>query len=293
MSGIETLYGVLLILALLLNGVAIAGRTTLGSLIAPAREGGLIVRIVALDLVLVPLVVVAAATLLGVDPVTRAGLVIVSAASCGPIAIALTRIAHGDVPLSVTLVVGLGALNLMTVPIVTGLLLPAGITIPLGTLVTTLLGLAVAPLVIGRLISVAATRLRIADVTYARGLGVAQRVGDVALAGAVTTALLLDTRAVIEVLAGPVLIVTAVSLAVITLAARAITPDPERRRTVAIAINARAVGLALTLATLHLGAVPGLRATILAYGGLTQLIPVLVVLVGRRVRGGGVSAPTG
>jgi len=68
----------------------------------------------------------------------------------------------------------------------------------------------------------------------------------------------------------------------VTVASRAVTRDPLRVRTLAITLNARAVGLALTLATLHLGAVPGLRTTVLAYGGLTQLVPIIVVLGLRR-----------
>jgi predicted Na+-dependent transporter len=109
---------------------------------------------------------------------------------------------------------------------------------------------------------------------------------DVTLFGAVTTAFLLDTRELIAALRGPVLGIAFVVMLVVTLCARAVTDDPARVRTVALTINARAVGLALALATLHLGDVEGLRATILAYGGLTQLVPILVVLIGRRLNAG-------
>lgn len=285
MNGVETLYGVLLVLALVLNGITIAARTPLASLLAPVREGGLMARVLLIDLVLVPLVVIGTATLLDVDDVTRAALVIVSAASCGPISIALARIGRGDVPLNVTLVIGLGALNLVTVPIVTTLLLPTGITIPLGALLSTLLGLAVAPLLIGRGIGLAAERIGVSSERLTRTLSGARRIGDLSLTGAVTTALFLEPRMVFDVLTGRVSIVALVTMTVVTLAARLVTSDPARVRTVAIAINARAVGLALTLATLHLGAVPGLRATVLAYGGLTQIVPILVVLVLRRLPG--------
>lgn len=290
MTGVEALYGVFLVLALVLNGIAVAAVTPLASLAAPLREGGLMLRVLVLDLALVPLIVVGMGVLLDVDEVTRAALVIVSAASCGPISIALTRLARGDVPLSVTLVVGLGALNLVTVPIVTDLLLPSGITIPLGALFSSLLGLAVVPLVLGRVVGTIATRARVPAGRLARGLSAARRTGDVALGGAIATALLLDTRAVLDVLTGRVLIVALVAMVLVALAARVITSDRARVRTIAIAINARAVGLALTLASLHLGAVPGLRATILAYGGITQLVPILVVLALRRLPGRKVGA---
>ena len=283
MSGIETLYGTLLIVALVLNGVAVAGLTPLRTLLAPIREARLLVTIVLLDLVLVPLVVVGTATLLDVDAVTRAALVIVSSASCGPIAIAITRVGRGDVPLSVTLVVGLGALNVVTVPIVTGLLLPSSITIPAGALVSSLFGLAVAPLLLGVLVKDVARRASVARIRFVTAIRRLRTVGDVALLGAVTTALFLDPRGVVQVLSGPVLVVALVAMATIAGASRLVTSDPARVRTLAITLNARAVGLALTLATLHLGSVPGLRTTVLAYGGLTQLVPIVVVLALRGV----------
>ena len=283
MVGIEGLYAVLLITALALNGIAIAGVTPVRELAAPLREWSLIARILALDLLIVPLVAVGGAILLDVDPVTRAGLVIVSAASSGPIGIALSRIARGDVPLSVTVVVGLGALNLVTVPIVTSLLLPAGIEIPVLTLLTSLIGLAVAPLLLGRLVAHVRRRTWIEDAGYLRLIGRARRIADIALAGAVSTALLLEPRDVLAVLAGPVLAIALAVMLAVTLGARAVSSDPARIRTVAITINARAVGLALALATLHLDAVEGLRATILAYGGLTQVVPLLFVLIARRM----------
>lgn len=278
-AGLETLYGLLLVGALVLNGIAIAGNTPLSALFEPVREGRLLGRIVALDLLIVPAVVVGTATLLGVGPVGLAGLVIVSAASSGPIGMALTRIARGDVPLSVTLVVGLGMLNLVTVPLVTWLLLPAGITIPITSLMTSLAGLAVAPLLIGRLFARVTQAARLSGPTVLRILAGVRRTGDVLLLGAIATALLLEPSEVLEALTGPVLIVAVVAMLAISLTARLVTSDPRRVRTVAITVNARAIGLALTLATLHLGDVAGLRAVILAYGGLTQMVPVLTVLL--------------
>ncbi len=283
MAGIESLYAVLLLTALALNGIAIGSVTRLAQLTAPVREAGLVARIMMLDVVIVPLIVIGTTVTLDVDPATRAGLVLVSAASSGPIGIALSRIARGDVPLSVTIVVGLGALNLVTVPLVTTLLLPAGITIPIMTLLTSLVGLAVAPLLLGRLVARIRDMTGTGEVAYGRLIGLVRRIADVALAGAVTTALFLEPREVLAVLGGPVLGIACVVMLVVALTARAVTDDPARIRTVAITINARAVGLALALATLHLGDVEGLRATILAYGGLTQIVPILVVLIGRRL----------
>lgn len=283
MSRVETLYTVLLVAALLLNGIAIAGATTVRQLLSPLRDVRTITLIVLIDLVILPLVVIGSATLLDVDPVTRAGLVLVAAASCGPIGMALTRIVRGDVPLSVTLVLGLGALNVLTVPIITSLLLPEGFTIPLATLLTSLAGLAVTPLLLGRLVTRVLARTGASDGRTTAVLTGAGRVADVSLAGAIGMALLLEPREIVDTLAGPVLPVAFLTMVVIVAAARMVTDDPDVRRTIAVTINARAVGLALAVATLHLPDVDGLRAVVLAYGGLTQAVPTLVALSLRRV----------
>jgi bile acid:Na+ symporter, BASS family len=277
----ETAYAALLIIALVLNGIALAGSTPLRVFFAPLRERRLVAGVVALDLVVVPLVAVGLAVLLRLDPVTRAALVIVAAASCGPIGIALSRVARGDMPLAVTTVVGLGALNIATVPLITRVLLPD--SIPLGplTIATSLLGLVIAPLLTGRLVDHLTTRLAVAHARREHWLAVIGRAADVSLAGAVGVAVFLEPQAAIEVLRGPVSLIALVVMTTVTLAARLITPDPARRRSIAITVNARAVGLALTLTALHLGDVPGLRTTVLAYGGLTQVVPLLVVLLAR------------
>lgn len=287
MIDVETVYGVVLVLALLLNGVAITTSTPLRELLAPLREGGLILRIMVLDLIIVPVVAVGMSALLDVDPVLRAAIVIVAAASAGPIGMALTRVARGDVPLSATIVVGLGALNLLTVPLITSLLLPRGVMIPLASLLTSLVGLAVAPLLLGRLVAVTLARAPAREATLATVRRGSQRGSDVLLGIAVSIALVIEPREALDALVGPVSLIAVVMMLVVALGARLITSDLVRVRTLAITLNARAVGLALTLATLHLGDVAGLRASILAYGGLTQILPLALVLLlsARRRRG--------
>jgi bile acid:Na+ symporter, BASS family len=270
--------------ALILNGIALAGATPLGRFFAPLREGRLILGILALDVLVVPVVAVGLATLLGLDAVTRSALVIVAAASAGAIGIALTRVGRGDVPLAVTTVVGLGALNLFTVPLITGLLLPDSVPLPPATIATSLFGLVVAPLVAGRVFAVITSRAHVHPERSGRWLAVVGRIADVSLASAVTVAVLLDPRETLAVLLGPVTPIAVVVMLVVVACARLLTDDPARRRTIAITINARAVGLALTLTALHLGDVPGLRSTVLAYGGLTQLVPILLVLILNRRR---------
>ena len=281
-SSVETLYAVLLIVALVLNGIALTGSTTLRELFAPLRETRLVASVMTLDTVLVPVLVVVLALLLRLDDVTRAGLVIVAAASAGPIGVALSRVGRGDTALSVTLVTGIGLFNLATVPLVTSLLLPEGITFSIGPVLTSLVSLLVVPLLAGRAVAVTLTRSGASDESRTRLLSVVGRAASVSLAGAVVVALFLEPELVTDVLAGPVTLIAIVVMLVVTLAARTLTADAARRRTISLVVNARAVGLALTLTALHLGDVEGLRATVLAYGGLTQLIPITVVLIARR-----------
>lgn len=281
MDMIETTYAVLLVIALVLNGIALAGATPLRRFFAPLREGRLILGILALDVVVVPLVTVGLASLLGLDEVTRAAIVIVAAASAGAIGIALTRVGRGDVPLAVTTVLGLGVLNLFTVPLVTGLLLPDSVPLSPSTIVSSLIGLAVAPLLAGRVFAHLMIRARVAPERSARWLAVVGRVADLSLGGAVTVAVLLEPRETVAVLIGPVSIIAVVAMLTIAAGAKLLTADEGRRRAIIITVNARAVGLALTLTALHLGDVPGLRTTVLAYGGLTQAAPILLILAAR------------
>lgn len=283
MRGIETLYTVLLIGALVLNGVALTGATPLAAFFTPLREGRIIGSAVGLDTLVIPTVVIGLAFLLRLDDVTRAGLIIVAAASAGPIGVALARVAHGDIPLSVTLVTGIGLMNLITVPAITGLLLPESVPLPVGPVLTSLLSLLVLPLLLGRLVGVGLSRWNVPTVRRTRLLSTVGSAATACLVGAVSAALFLEPRLVLQVLAGPVTLIAIVTMVIVTIIARAITPEPDRRRTIAVVINARAVGLALTLTALHFGDIPGLRATVLAYGGLTQLVPIIVVLGMRRM----------
>lgn len=282
MGGIETLYTVLLIAALVLNGVALTGATPLAEFFAPLRERRIISSAVGLDTLIVPAIVIGLAFLLRLDDVTRTGLIIVAAASAGPIGVALARVARGDIPLAVTLVTGIGLLNLITVPVITGLLLPKSVPLPVGPVLTSLLGLLVLPLLLGRLVSVGLARWNVPTATRTRLLSTVGSTATACLVGAVGVALFLEPELTLQVLTGPVTLIAIVTMVAVTLIARAITPDAARRRTIAVVINARAVGLALTLTALHFGDVPGLRATVLAYGGLTQLVPIIVVLGARR-----------
>jgi predicted Na+-dependent transporter len=147
---------------------------------------------------------------------------------------------------------------------------------------TSLVGLLLVPLLLGRLFNLALIRAATSDATRARLLGGIGGAASVSLLGAVSVAAFLEPRLVLAGLAGPITPIAIITMLAVAWLARAITQDPARRRTIAVVINARAVGLSLTLTALHFGDVPGLRAAVLTYGGLTQLVPIVVVLAARR-----------
>ena len=284
MPAIETLYAGLLVAALALNGIAVAGRTTLATLFAPLREVRLVLPVLAIDLLLVPLIVVPLALLTGLDDGVRAGLVLIAAASAGAIGIALARIVRGDIPLAVSTVVGLGALNLLTVPLLTGLLLPSSVEVSLGALTSSVLLLAVLPLLVGRAFARSPILARRSTEQQERLLKRTGSLSTLLLLAAIMVAATLDARAVLEVLRGPTSAIAAVTMVAIALATRIVTRDPARWRSLVVVLNARAAGLALALAAIHLGTVPAVRATVLAFGGLTQVVPPLLLLAHRGLR---------
>jgi len=279
---LELVYTILLVVALVLNGVALTGSTPLSAFFGPLRETRLITSAVAIDTLVVPVIVLGLALALGLDDVTRAGLVIVVACSAGPIGIALARVARGDLALAVTLVTGIGVLNLLTVPAVTGVLLPQSLALPTGPLLSSLVGLVVVPLALGRALDALLTWRGTTDAARARLLAGIGRMASASLLGAVSVAALLEPQLVASVILGPVTAIALVAMVSVTFLSRAITPDPARRRALSVVLNARAVGLALTVTALNLGDVPKLRATVLAYGGLTQVLPIAGVLIARR-----------
>jgi len=283
-SDLQTVYTVLLIVGLGLNGLGVGARHDLAELRAPQRDRRTLAVALGFDLLVVPVLLLGTAWLLDVDAATWTGLVLAAACSAGAIGVALARLGRGDVPLAVALVTGLGLLNLLTIPVVTGLLLPSSLTLPLEELLYSLLGLLVLPLLAGR--------------ALARWRGFAQRpepererliarilgLADVSLLAAISVAVLLDPRAMGAALIGPVPVTGLAVMVGTAVILRSIGMAGAQRRTLLLVTNARAMGLALTLAALHLPGEPVIRGTLLAVGGLTQGLPVLVLLAARGLR---------
>jgi bile acid:Na+ symporter, BASS family len=276
----EQVYTVLLIAALLTNGIAVAGATPMRELFAPLRRPRVVLAAFLIDIVLVPAALLIPAYLIGLDSGVRAGLVLVAASSAGPIGIALTRMVRGDMPLAVTIVTTFGALNLITVPLIAELLLPTGIRLPLLPVTVSLFGLVIAPLLVGRAWGALAIRRGLEQQAVERTLARVGTASSVLLLLAVSTAITLDVREMGSLLVGPITLITLCVMALVLVGVLLTDRDHARRRTLAVVLNARGAGIALAVATLHLPGVPGVRPAVLAFSGLTQVLPTLILLAG-------------
>ena len=285
MSTAESVYSVLIALGLLLNGLAIASGTPMRVLLAPLGDRRLLLGAVVIDLVLVPVALLAPAVVLALQPGETAGLVLLAAASTGPIGIALTRIGRGDVPATVAIVTALGTANLVTVPVLLAVLLPEAAGVPAHEVGRTLLLLLVVPLAAGGVLRRVLARRRWhpeAVTRLTRRLGAASTA---CIGAAVTVGLAIDPRGIVVQLLGPPLVPALLMISMAWMAATLLTGDGPRRRALWLTSTARSVGVALAVAAIHLPGAADTRATVLAVGGLTQALPILLLLARDRTTG--------
>jgi malate permease and related proteins len=105
-------------MALLLSGALIADHMNLRSL----KEGGCTIAVATLIRIgLVPLIIMAAARFLPLDPSLKAVLIIQAAMPAGIFSIVVTKVHHGDVPTALQVVLGTSLIGLITIPLWLGL----------------------------------------------------------------------------------------------------------------------------------------------------------------------------
>lgn len=274
----ETVYGALVTVALLLNGAAVACGSPLRRLLAPLRERRLVVGAVVLDLFVVPLALLGPAAALGVTPEAFAGLVLLAAASTGPIGVALTRIARGDVAATVSIVTALGVANVVTVPALMLLLLDEPLVVPVAAVGRSLVVLLVAPLAVGALVRRVLERRQRHPEAIARTARVLGSASTLVLGGALLTGLAIDPAGILRTAVGAPAVTGLVMVGAGGLGAAVLTRDRRRRRALWLTATARSVGVALAVLALHLPDATDARATVLAVGGLGQGLPLLILL---------------
>ena len=275
---LDLAYAVALIATLWLTAISLGMAHDLRDMAVGRRRRALVARLVVLDSVVVPLVVVALVALLGVPAPYAQGLLIVGAAAAGPLGLKTTQLARGDVPLAIGLVVVLELLNLVTMPAWTAVFFPGVGALPLAEIVRTLaLGILV-PLLIGF-----AIRARLPGVARATARGAAVA-SSIALATLVAIVVVRDGTALIDALGSgvPAVAVAAVLIAMV-LGWWAGGPDPASRRTGAFVSSVRANAPALAVATTAFGATSPAVSAIVVFGLCSVvLVPVAAFAIGER-----------
>ena len=217
--------------------------------------------------------VYALARLLSVPEGFTAGLVLVGAASAGVIGLAVVRLADGDIPLAMGLVIVLEAGNLITIPVWSTILLPEQVRPPVGDVVGTLVIGILVPFLVGS--GLRALRPERAQV-WARALSVTSAVG---FAVAVGIVVWLDVGKLFDAWAALVPIVAlATSLAALGAGWVASGPLRPSRATGAVIVAMRANAPALAVTSATYGATSEAAAAIVVFALVSYVVaPVFAI----------------
>jgi predicted Na+-dependent transporter len=121
---------------------------TLREIIEPLRNPRFIIAALALNFFIVPAVAWLLATIIGLAPDVRIGLLLIACAAGAPMAPKLVQVAKGDAATAVALVALLIAVTVLFAPLALPLLLP-GVTVDSGSIATQLAFQMLLPLAIG------------------------------------------------------------------------------------------------------------------------------------------------
>jgi len=243
-----------------------------GEVAAAMADRRRFVSIVVLDAVAIPLVVYALVRVLAVPEGYAAGLILVGAASAGAIGLAVVRLADGDVPLAIGLIVVLELGNLVTIPIWSTLLLSGQVRPPLGDVVATLVLGVLLPLLVG-------TGLRRARPERARRWARAlRRVSTVSLVTLIAIAVGRDISDVVGA-AAAVTLVALVTVTAALLAGWAVgSPGRASRSTAALVTATRASTPALAVASGTYGLSSDAASAIVVFALVSLLVSGLVAV---------------
>ena len=124
---------------------------TVAQIVAPLRNGRLVVLALIANFVLVPALAYGIAAVIPIDESLRTGLIVLAAAGGAPFLPKLVQVANGPIALGVGLMVLLMVVTIAYLPIVLPLLLP-GVEVDPGAIAQSLIVLMLVPLAIGLLI---------------------------------------------------------------------------------------------------------------------------------------------
>jgi BASS family bile acid:Na+ symporter len=275
---LDSVYQVALNVTLWATGLALGASVTMRDLGSVIRRGPLLARISVLDVVVIPALAWLVLRVVDLDDDLVVGVLLVAIASAGPVGMKLSQMARGDLALAITLVVLLEVANAFAIPIWVALLMPAGVVVSLGPVVTILVTLVVLPVSIGGVVKAIAPRMASRWVAPLTRLSTAGIVLVVAILVARNLALLLEAFG-----SGVALVALALAAAAAALGWALGGAGLASRRTASLVTTVRAGGPALAIASEAFAGRPGVAIAIVIYGviGLVFAL-ILAVLWGRR-----------
>lgn len=277
---LDNIYSVALIVTLWATAAGLGASHDVRDFRAIGVRRALLLRLVVLDVLIVPLVVLGLVRLLSVPEPYAFGVLLVGTASAGALGLKTSQLAHGDLPLAIALVLALEIANIIAMPIWASLLMPSAIIVPLAEIWRTLILGILLPLGLGLAIHARAPG-RAGPFSH-----IAMQVSTIGLAVLIGTILVRDGSAVIDALGfGVPAVAIASTLAVLALGWLFGGPDAASRRTAALVSSARANTVALAVATTMFGASNGASSAIVVFGLISTVISSgAAVLLGRRER---------
>jgi bile acid:Na+ symporter, BASS family len=271
-----TAYGVAIVVTLWATSIGLGASHDLRAVGAGLRRRGLFARLIVLDVVVVPLVVVGLVRLLAVPTEYALGLFIVGTASAGPLGLKTAQLARGDIPLAIALVIALELTNIVAMPIWAAALIPSGSVLPLVEIWRTLILGILLPLLIGFSIHAWTPR-------RAEAIGRwAMLVSTVALAALIGIVLVRDGPAVPGAFGSGVPgVAVGTILVAIGLGWWVGGPDPASRRTAAVVSSVRANTVALVVAGTAFGVAAPATSAIVVFGLFSIVtVPVAAAVLG-------------
>jgi bile acid:Na+ symporter, BASS family len=249
------------------------------------RRGRVIGPVVLISCVGMPLLAWGLSQSLGVPVLETTGILIVAAASAGPLSLKVVDVAGGDLPLAVGLILILELANVVFIPLWPALLLPQGVSSPALDVGRSVLILILLPLLAGW-----GMRQRCPDIAE-RSATLLRRISTTGFVIALMLVLARNVGDVADVLDSGVVVVAAVTLIAGMLAAALLTgPDRPTRVTASLVTGVRANAAALAVAGTAFAGQPRLTAAIVVFGLLSICLPSIAAAGlargrGTRVRG--------
>lgn len=250
---------------------------TIQQIMAPFKRITIILLAVLLNSILIPLLYWGLTMVLPMGQDFAIGFMLVGFAAAAPFAIKAAVVENGDVPLMIGLVVLLGVLNVVFIPLWSALLMPAGTTVDVMSIATTLVVLVLLPLAVGLLI-----RARWPE--HAKEWAPdANKLSSLMLVLLIALMVVTSWQSILSILGNLVLVGAVIAILLSMLVGYFFGgKELASRRTVATVSGMRAVGPALAIATSAFGDNPAVSSVVIVLGILSFLPLGVAIEWGKR-----------